>query len=297
MTAQSGEGDGRKGRGRLAFAQLEPEAGSLFSLTENRTMLEQAVVAGTSAERHNRVWHMGQNTFTGDFLLGRLGFTNAQAPTEVWDEDRKDFVDAAFPNGFTSPFAIRIADLTVSFQLRSGQIRFQSFAGALQALMREASGDAWRVERITRPVTFERWRSRVSRVLNMSFTLYPPNPNFKGRPLIKEAIGDTYARQLRVILNADADDLKGLDTDAAFVQQAVSHAEKGYGDFRAVGERTDAAGNIHRVKFEEEVGETDEVPVGADPETGEVPYETLTRELVERRTDGKQESEQQASTD
>jgi len=40
------------------------------------------------------------------------------------------------------------------------------------------------------------------------------------------------------------------------------------------------------------VGETDVVPVGADPETGEVSYETLTQELDERQNDGEQESEQ-----
>ena len=67
--------------------------------------------------------------------------------------------------------------------------------------------------------------------------------------------------------------------------------EKGYGDFKAEGERTDDEGHIRRVKFEEEVGETEVVPVGADPETGEVSYETLTQELDERQSDGEQESE------
>ena len=54
-------GEGRRARGRLAFAQLKPELGSLFSMAENRTLLERAIVAGTRAERHNRVWHMGQS--------------------------------------------------------------------------------------------------------------------------------------------------------------------------------------------------------------------------------------------
>jgi hypothetical protein len=297
MTQLSGEGSPRRARGRLAFAQMKPEVGSLFSLDQNRTLLERGIVAGTSVERHHRVWHMGQRTERDGHMLGRLGFTNANAPTEVWDEARKDFIDAAFPNGCTSPFAIRISDLTVAFQLRRGQIKFKSFAGAMQALLREATGDAWRVDPIVKPVTFERWRSTVERVVSMSFTLGEPNPGYKGRPLIKEAIADARAQQLRVIATADPNELEGLDTDAAFLSQAIQHVEKGYGRFRAVGERTDDEGHIRRVKFEEEVGETDVVPVGADPETGEVSYETLTRELDERRSDGEQESEQQGIDD
>src|SRR4051794_7129264 len=193
---QSGDELVRERVGRLAFARLLPEEGSLFSLAENRALLERAVIAGTSAERHNRLWRMGQSQFSTGHLLGRLGFTNANAPTEVWDESRKDFVEEAYPNGFTSPFAIRVSDLTVSFQLRSGQIKFQSFAGALQALMREASGDAGHVDPIVRPVTFEKWRASVNRVTTASFTLHPPNPNYKGRPLIQEAIEETAADQL-----------------------------------------------------------------------------------------------------
>lgn len=144
---------------------------------------------------------------------------------------------------------------------------------------------------MTRPVTFEKWRQSVNRVVTMTFTLHPPNPNYKGRPLIQEAIGETAAEQLRIVATADADDLEGLDTDAAFLKQAIMHAEKGYGAFRAMGERTDDDGHVRRVKFDEAVGETDVVPVGADPETGEVPFETLTRELAERYTQGEQESE------
>jgi hypothetical protein len=297
MTSQLGEGDGRRSRGRLAFAQLEPEGESLFSGFPNELQLERAIVAGTSAERHNRLWRMGQRSIQDGHVLGRLGFTNAEAPTEVWDDSKKDFVEAAYPNGYTSPFAIRISDLVVSFQLRSGQIKFQSFAGALQALMREASHEAWRVHPLTRPVTFEKWRQSVDRVVTMTFTLHPPNPNYKGRPLIREAIGATAAEQLRIVASADQDDLEGLDTDAAFIKQAIMHAERGYGAFRAVGERTDDDGHLRRVRFDEEVGETDVVPVSADPETGEVSFETLTRELADRHVQGEQESEQPASTD
>ena len=292
MTSHLGESDGRRGRARLAFAQLIPES-TLFSFGGNRELLEESVVAGTSAERHNRVWRMGQRALGEDFLLGRLGFTNADTPTEIWDEERKDFVEAAYPNGFTSPFAIRISDLVVSFQLRSGHIKFQSFAGALQALMREASGDAWRVEALNKPITFERWRASVDRVLTMNFTLWPPNPNYKGRPLIKEVIAKTSSDQLRFIFTADPDDLLGLDTDADFLRQAVTHAAKGYGDFRAVGERPDDEGDVRRVKFDSKLGETDVVPVSADPETGEVSHATLTEELADRHTDRELESEQE----
>ena len=122
MTPNLGESDGRRGRGRLAFAQLEPETGTLFSGDPNQVQLERAIVAGTSAERHNRLWRMGQRSIRDGYVLGRLGFTNADAQTEVWDDARKDFVEAAYPNGYTSPFAIRISDMFVSFQLRSGHI-------------------------------------------------------------------------------------------------------------------------------------------------------------------------------
>lgn len=292
--SRAGSGDARRSYGRLAFARLIPETGSLFSINENLVLLQSAIRAGTAAERHGREWRMGQHSVDEAYLYGRLGFMHAHAPTEVWSDTATDFVDEAFPSGFTSPFAVRISDLVVAFQLRSGHIKRQSFAGALQALMRTASGDAWQVVPMVRPITFERWRASVSRVTTMSFKLQPPNPNYKGRPLVQSVIKGAGADMVTFVLRAGADDLAGLDTEAEFLRQAVSHAEKGYGKFAAVGERTDDGGKASMVHFDGDAGESAVVQVAVDPETGEVAHETLRDEIAERPAELEQESDEQA---
>lgn len=233
---------------------------------------------------------MGQYSWSGGYLQGRLGFTNQDNVTEVWDEARNDFIEELFSSGYTSPFAIRTSDLSIVFQLRSGQIKYQSFVGAMQALLRAASDQRWVIEPIVRKVSFATWRTSVERVNRLAFTLQEPNPNYKGRPLLQQAIEEAAASQINLVLRTDAAQLEGLDTDAAIVRQAVDHVERHYGTLKAEGQRTED-GHLRTVRFDSQHGETDAATVSANPQTGEVAYETLTEELAERPVEDAQNGE------
>lgn len=227
---------------------------------------------GTKVETYGRTWYMGRVTVRDGWAHSRLGFASG-TEFEMWDEDQQDFIDAEVNAGTTSPFVVRLEDLRVAFQLRGSAIKGQSFAHALQSLMREASGEQWRVELETTAISLPEWLSTVSRVTRISFTLRPPNPNFTNRPLIKNAVGDTEAAIARLVLEADPDSLDGLDTNAALITQALDHTDRGYGQVvSAAGEKME---NGVAVPVEWRAnGETTvaEAPVG---ESGEVSEDAL----------------------
>ena len=75
---------------------------------------------GTAVRRYGRLWRLGQWRYDDDAIVGRIGFEAEPGVTELWSEERNDFVDTAVPTGVTSPFAIRPADFRVAFQLRPG---------------------------------------------------------------------------------------------------------------------------------------------------------------------------------
>jgi len=262
---------------RLAFAQVE-RVGAGQLPTDLQQEARDALRAGTQVERHNRLWRMGQVREERGVLYGRIGFEAAGSLTEVWNEAKKDFEDAVFPSGVTSPFGLRLDDLVIVFQLRGNTIRRQSFAGALQALMRIASGSRWLVEPIQRRVPFSDWQASVERIVEMRFRLERPNPHYGGRDMVESIIEDTGSEMADMVLRASEDSLDGLNIDSDFVTQAVEHALL-YGDLKATGERQ-IDGVTDRVRWRKDSGELEERVVGADPETHEVRREDLRRELT-----------------
>lgn len=258
-------------------------APDLLPLEDPHDVLRRSLQPGTAVERHNRLWRMGQWREEHGVIYGRIGFEAAGSPTEVWNEKKNDFEERVFPSGVTSPFAIRISDFRIAFQLRGGTIRRQSFIGAMQALLREASSTHWRIESLTRDIPFREWAESVSRVTNLRFRLERPNPHYGERDLVRAIVQDAGSAMTNVVLQADEDDLDGLDVTSDFVAQCVEHGDR-YGDYRAVGER-EVAGETHRVIWSKQTGELDERVVDADPETGEIGQADLRRELESSERD------------
>lgn len=104
--------------------------------------LEESLVPGTAITRYDRTWRFGQWTivFDGRVIVGRMGFESRDAPTEVWDENAKDFRVAHPRLGQTSQFAINRTTFKIAFQLRGQTIRPQTFRGNFSALIRDAAG-------------------------------------------------------------------------------------------------------------------------------------------------------------
>src|SRR5688500_4431202 len=164
--------------GKVARVSLEPpRQGDLFVEQEER--VRSAFVPGTSATRYGRTWLMGQVREEDGFLYGRIGFEAEGGVTEVWDPVRLDFAEVAIPSGVTSPFALRLSDLVMVFQTRGAIIKINTFIGAMQALLHEATGDHWLLVTTRRRVDFATWRVTVDRVTRARFHLERPNPNYE----------------------------------------------------------------------------------------------------------------------
>ena len=258
--------------GRVAFARIE--ALTLHAVADPLEAIAGALVPGTTIDRHNRVWHMGQVRSEGNSLVGRIGFETANL-TELWDEEAKDFREDTLPAGTTSPFAIDPSAMRVAFQLRSGLIRVKSFTGALQGLMNAASpDDRWRVHQELEEVPFEAWAKTVERIVSLHIRIERPNPHYGDRKRVKELVEGANARMAELAWRADPEALDGLDVNDPFIREAIAHSEH-YGAYSATGERQGEA--TRWVSEHEAAAELRELE--ADPVTREVAPASLRREL------------------
>jgi hypothetical protein len=256
---------------------IRPGQASFFEEEVPGLEVARFLVPGASTERYGRIWHIGRTEQDDGFFYGRLGFEGS-GTADLWNEDDKDFQAARTPAGVASPFAVRLSDLLIIFQTRGRDIRVTSFTGALQGILRDESGDEdWRVETAHAEISFAEWRASVQRVTQMRFHVEPPNPNYQGRPILKQIIDGAKVSAADIDLHS-AD---GVNTEAEIVTELLHHAGLGYGRNVSVGERT-TDGHVTETVFSSELnGETEVTIVPANPETGEVERETLRRQLTE----------------
>jgi hypothetical protein len=256
---------------------IQPGQVSFFEEDEPGLEAARILVPGASTERFGRIWHIGRTEQEDGFFYGRLGFEGS-GTADLWDEDNKDFQAARTPAGVASPFAVRLSDLRIAFQIRGRDIRLMSFIGALQGILREESGDSgWRVESDKAEMSFSEWRASVQRVTDMHFHVEPPNPNYQGRPVLEQLIDGARLSAAEIDLHSE----DGVNTDAEIVVELLDHVNRNYGRNVATGERTIDDRVTETVYSSELNGESEVRVVPANPETGEVEQETLRRELTE----------------
>jgi hypothetical protein len=257
---------------RVAFARIEALTIQAASLPQQ--VLHKALVPGTRIERHRRVWRMGQVRREGRSLVGRIGF-EAPGLAELWDDEIADFKETERPAGTTSPFAIDSRSFRVAFQLRPGLIRAKSFTGALQALMNAADPvDRWRVFQELETVPFAEWVESVDRILSLRIRLERPNPHYADRERVRALIEGANARMAEIVLNADPEDLQGLDISDPFIVESIEHANE-HGGYSALaetrGERTQWSSP--------QEGAAETRIVEADPKTHDVSHAALRQQL------------------
>jgi hypothetical protein len=219
---------------------------------------------------------MGQAREGDGFLYGRIGFEAEGGVTEVWDPVRLDFAEVAIPSGVTSPFVLRLADLVMVFQTRGAIIKINTFIGAMQALLREATGEDWSLVSTRRRVDFDAWRMTVDRVTRARFHLERPNPNYEGRPFVEGLLEPIAAAAGKIEL-ANPD---GLVTDADIMAQLLDHVQRGYGDATIVGQRDVEGRSVEAVYDTRLQGESELHERPAD-EDGDVSLDELLNELTE----------------
>jgi hypothetical protein len=260
--------------GRIAFARIESL--TLAATGDPVGALHASLVPGTRIDRFRRTWLMGRVRDEDSAIVGRIGY-QTPAIGEVWDEEEKDFHDETRSAGFTSTFAIRPEQMRAAFQLRPGFIRPNSFTGALQALLNEASPtDRWRVSLDIEEITFDEWRERVDGISELTIRLDRPNPHYHGRERVKRLVEGANARMADLAFRADPNDPAGIDVNDSFIQEAIDHAKE-YGDYTATGRRD---GWISRWRHRQQ-GAVAQVELPADPETHEVNPSDLNSALDE----------------
>ncbi len=262
--------------GKVARARIiPPDQLSLFE--EPSEQLVRVLVPGATTERFGRVWHVGRTEGDRTFLYGRLGFEGT-GKADLWNDEDKDFEESRTPSGVAAPFAIRLRDLSLVFQTRGQDIRVTSFTGALQGILRDATGSQnWRVVTDRAQVTFREWRVTVDKVTQMRFAVFPPNPNYQGRPQLESLIAGASLSAADITLRAE----DGINTDSEIVTELLDHVERGYGRDVAVAERSADGEVIETVYSSELSGESEVLIRPANPETGEVERDTLVTELTD----------------
>lgn len=265
---EAGDGDAPRKVGRIAFARIYSE--TLHGhLTEE---LMKALVPGTQVEHRQREWILGRVVDAGDIVNGKIGFERTGSGSR-FDREVNDFVNQAREDGTYSLFAIEVDTLRVAFQTRSQTIKPQSFVGALQALLNHASPtERWRVEHDRTDEEFTEWLARVARIERVRVKVRRPNPRYR-HDKVETLIEGLNADTAELKAKAAPDDPQGIDRNDDLLQQLIGHADR-YGSVDARG--VDQEG--HRVEYHSS-RKTEEVEVEVDPETKDVPLETLRHYL------------------
>ena len=246
--------------------------------------LTRALIPGASTERFGRTWRLGRTSRLRDnVIFARVGFSR-ESGAESWDEVSKDFVDVIVPSGLAAPFTVDLDTLHLAFQIRPPDIKTTSFTGALQHILREATGnDEWIVEVPRHEATFEHWVSTVRAITEIRLRLTPPNPNYIGRPHIQTMLELMNADAATLTLAShDGLNMDALD-DADVINQAITHINMHYGNIKAVGIDKKTG---RKSKFDSKRGDAQQFVEGiVDPLTGEVSEGALLDRMSDPRGD------------
>lgn len=266
----------RQATGRVAYAVVaEPEE---FPFNDFEGLLLDSLVPGTPVERYNREWRMGPISHQGRYVTGRIGFQRTGGTAEVWDEKAGDFVQRALIEGYTSPFHIDLPKRLVAFQVRPGVIEPNSFIGAFESLLDEASAyQGWTVSHVNNAVEFDEWASSKDRVDELLIRLERPNPHYGDRESIESVVEGANAATVTIRVVAAKDDPDGVNLDDPLISDAIEHVFAGYGYFTA---KAGAARSIDRWDSRVEGAPPVFLTGEVDPETKEVGWPQL-REAAE----------------
>lgn len=192
--------------------------------------LRQSWEPGTSVTRYGRTWTLTRmHTSTPTLVTGEIGFlSEGTVHSLFFDHATGEFVTEQVPGGVRVPFAIRLGDGLVAYQLRPGLVRESSFTGALEALLSATPNEfVWSAQPATEPRTWDEWRSQVRTISSFNIRVDRPNPNYRDAHQVEELVEGIRLEYLR--LSGNALDDGGIDPDADLFRQAVDHVLREYG--------------------------------------------------------------------
>jgi hypothetical protein len=229
--------------------------------------IRTAIKPGNRASRYGREWIVGQTEELDGILAGRIGFQGEPGTAEIWDDDTKDFLHTAVPNGLTAPFAIDLKTLVAVMQPRGSLIKVNSLISAFEALLNQASG-RWRLEPVRERMSLSEWKASVERVTAVKFLIREPNPHYHDAKNLQELMEQMESE----VIELEAKSPAGLNLAAPFIVETEGHLDRGYGEGEYRGETSEGSTSYYatRVGAEEQADLMD-----VDQVSGEVPPDSL----------------------
>jgi hypothetical protein len=230
----------------------------------------QSIVPRTRITKYGRTWHMAQYEQKDGVVLGRIGFDVELSAG--WDEKAGDF--GSVRPAQVSQFAINLAQMRVAFQLRGRTIKPWSFQYAFEDLINEPGFYEWvvQLEGVEQP-PWEEWRTEVTRITEITATLYRPNPHYPSEEI--EHLFEE-AKLASATLGAKGD---SIEPDGGILKAAIAHVLNGYGKLRAKGVKVEGAVAQPDQWNSEAASETRQIDVPLDPKTGELNPDDLPKTL------------------
>lgn len=216
---------------RVAFARVlrdENAPVSLFEADDFRESLLQALNPAVSVERYSRSWRLSQPITEDEWVTGRLGFVEPTVtPGITYSEEDQDFVELEehHEGGSYSNFAIHIPSQYIVFEIKTQEIRLQSFFGAFKAILEKDQLSRLTAELVFDSAKLNEWLDSVDKVSSIKISLRRPNPDYTGRPeAIRRILEETNASKVKIEAESEED---GLEVQNSELREYADSPKKG----------------------------------------------------------------------
>jgi len=249
--------------------------------------IRATIAPGKRVERYGREWIVGQTDEIDGVLSGRIGFQGEPGTADIWDDEQQDFLQTAVPSGFTSPFAIHLNRLEALMQPRGSIIKVNSLIGAFEGLL-NADGGKWKLRTYREQMSLSDWKKSVSKVTFVKFTIRRPNPHYFDAKNLEDLMTQSESE----VIELEAKSKGGLNLDGKFFVETEQHIDRGYGEAEYRGVKPGMSEGEESIYSTRVGAEEQAQQVEVDPDTGEVPQESL-RDLFADETGGENGSRDQ----
>jgi len=223
---------------RKTLAQGEQGA---FWPRDFKTDIQRIVDPNEITERYGRRWRFSQPKIEDGYLFGKLGFIASGTKTyPFYDEQKHDFIQQAVETPETNfvLWAINLSNQILAFEVKSPDIKYQSFRGAFEKYLRRFPAIGLEIEDFIEMSQFKSWVNDVERITLFKATLRVPNPNWAKHPQrIQEVLRIPNADKAKIEWSKLKGSKDSLDTVDTLIGDTVSYGEEGYSDIFARGEK------------------------------------------------------------
>lgn len=187
---------------------------------------------------YGRDWILSRPQQYGRYLQGRLGFERPASDDEVtFDADEQDFVVSATPReqGNFSHYVLDLDTRVLAYEERRPDIRRQSFAGAVAALVTPYN---YEVDVVPDERGFDAFVADVDVVSRFSANMNRANPSAsrRARDTYRAIFIEPNPDKVQLVLQSDSQGEKlGINVGSDVVQGAAAHVMQTNGRVQVTG--------------------------------------------------------------